>query len=102
MAVIQRAKGRNFTAEELIGRRIRIEGPAPKRKDLPTGHTIMIIADDELVDNAFKVDLTLEANELVQAKIWLYRLDLADAPIETITLRDDIELSFSAIVSEVQ
>jgi hypothetical protein len=52
---MERPQGRNFTAEELIGRRIRIDGPVPKRGDLPTGRTIQIIADDELVDNAYKV-----------------------------------------------
>lgn len=103
MAVIQAgSKGRNFTAEELIGRRIRIECPAPRKNRLPTGHTVMIIADDEQVDNAYKVDLVLEAQSVVEAKIRLYRLDLPDAPTEEITLRDDIELSISAIVTEVQ
>lgn len=106
MAVLHRdiPKGRYFTADELVGRQIRIEGPVPARKDLPTGRTIMVIADDEPVDNAFKVEISVEATELTTAKIWLYRFDLAGekVPIEKITLRDNIELSFSAIVSEVE
>lgn len=106
MAVLQRAipQGRNFTADELVGRQIRIEGPVPKKDDLPTGRTVRVIADGEEVNNAFKAEITLAATELTQAKIWLYRFDLAGAevPIEEITLRDNIELSFSAIVSEVQ
>lgn len=103
MAVIQAgSKGRNFTAEELIRRRIRIECPAPRKDGVPTGHTVMVIADDEQVDNAYKIDLLLEADSVVEAKIKLYRFDLPDAPTEEITLRDDIEVSISAIVTEVQ
>jgi hypothetical protein len=30
---MERPQGRNFTAEELIGRRIRIEGPVPKKTE---------------------------------------------------------------------
>lgn len=106
MAVIQAGtKGRDFTAEELIGRQIRIEGPVPRKKGLPTGHSIRLIADDEEIDNAFKVELLLEANEIVTAKISLYRLDKAEpdkpCPVEEVTLRDDIEVSFSAYASEM-
>lgn len=99
---IQRTKGRNFTAEELVGRRIRIEGPVPKRNGVPIGHAMMVIADDEMVDNACKIELIIEPANVVEAKITLYRLDLPNAPMETITVRDDIEVSFSAYVSEVR
>jgi hypothetical protein len=107
MAVIQPgSKGRDFTAEELIGRRIRIEGPVPKKNGLPTGNVIRIIADDEEVGNAFKAIISLEANELTEAKIWLYRFDMVEpdgpCPVEKVTLRDNIEISFSAYISEVQ
>lgn len=99
---VETPNGRDFTASELIGRRILIEGPVPKRGGLPTGREIRIIVDDELMNNACKAVLTLAANEVTEAKITLYRHDLPDAPKEEITLRDHIELSFSAIVSEVQ
>jgi hypothetical protein len=91
----------DFTAEELLGRQIRIEGPVPKKGNDPTGHTIRIIADDDLVDNAYKAVLILEAGEITQAKIMLYRHDKENAPTEEVTLRDNLEVSFSAIVSEV-
>ena len=100
-------KGRNFTAEELIGRTIRIESPAPKKGTPPNGRGIRIFADQETVDNACKLELSIEPNAVVEAKVTLYRLDLAtvedeDVPTEVVTLRDNIEVSFSAIVSEVQ
>lgn len=103
MAAIQDGtKGHNFTSEELLGRQIRIEGPYRDKKHLvPTGMNMMIIADDEQVENACKLELMIEPDSIVEAKITLYRLDLPDAPQETITLRDDISVSFSAIVSEV-
>lgn len=99
---IQRTSGRNFTAEELVGRRIRIEGPVPKKNGVPIGYGMMVIADDEMVDNACKIELIIEPANVVEAKITLYRLDLPDVPTETITVRDDIEVSFSAYVSEVR
>src|SRR5579859_2539938 len=107
MAVIhQGTRGRDFTAQELIGRQIRIEGPVPKKDGLPTGNTIRVIADDEEVGNAFKAIISLEAGELTEAKIWLYRFDPVEpdgpCPIEKVTLRDNIELSFSAYISEVE
>ncbi len=68
---------------------------------MPIGHAMMVIADDEMVANACKIELIIEPDNVIEAKITLYRLDLPDAPMETITARDDIELSFSAIVSEV-
>lgn len=106
MAVIHPGtRGRDFTAEELLGRQIRIEGPVSKKGGVPAGHAIRVIVDDEEVGNAFKAILKLEANALVEAKISLYRFDLVEpdgpCPIEEVTLRDDIEVSFSAYVSEV-
>ncbi len=99
------AKGRNFTAEELVGRRVRIECPAPKKNGLPVAHALIIIADDETVDNACKLELIVEPQDIIQVKITLYRFDLVEpdgpCPTEKVTLRDNIELSFSAIVSEV-
>jgi hypothetical protein len=62
---------------------------------------MMVIADDEMVANACKIELIIEPCSIVEAKISLYRLDLPDAPTEEITLRDNINLSFSAHVSEV-
>jgi hypothetical protein len=107
MAVIQQgARGRDFTAEELTGRQIRIEGPVPKKNGLPNGNTIRIVADDEEVGNAFKAIISLGAGELTEATIWLYRFDSVKpdgpCPVEKVTLRDNIELSFSAYISEVQ
>jgi hypothetical protein len=97
------SKGRDFTTEELIGRRIRIEGPVPKRQSPPVGYAMMVIADDEMVDNVSKVVLTIEPNAIVEATLTLYRGETAENETMTqeVTLRDDIELSFSAIVSEV-
>lgn len=108
MAVLrlEASGGRNFTAEELIGRQIRIEGPVPKKETSPKGYFMMIIADDEMVNNACKLELTIEPDAVVEAKVTLYRLDLATpeerTPTEVAVLRDNIEVSFSAIVSEVQ
>lgn len=107
MAVVQPGiRGRDFTADELIGRQIRIEGPVPKKNGSPNGNAIRIIADDEEVGNAFKAIISLEANELTEATIWLYQFDRVEpdgpCPVEKVTLRDNIELSFSAYVSEVK
>lgn len=106
MAVVREAPTRHtFTAEELIGRQIRIEGPVPSRKRPPTGHSLRIIADDESVSNACKLELVIEPTGLIEAKITLWRFDQGTeegVPTEEVTLRDNIELSFSAIVSEVQ
>jgi hypothetical protein len=101
---LETSKGRNFTAEELIGRQIRIEGPA-KRGKVPTGYKMLIIADDEEVNNACKLELSIEPDAVVEAKVTLWRFDLATEeglPTEVAVLRDNIEVSFSAIVSEVQ
>lgn len=99
-------KGRNFTAEELVGRRVRIECPSPKKKGLPVAHALMIVADDEMVGNACRLELIVEPNDIIQVKITLYRFDPVEpdgpCPTEEVILRDNIELSFSAIVSEVQ
>lgn len=107
MAVLQGyvSKGRDFTAEELVGRQIRIEGPHPRKKSPPIGHQLLIIADDEEVNNATKLELSIVPDSIIEAKITLWRRDLQDSkgnvPTEVVTLRDNIELSFSAIVSEV-
>jgi hypothetical protein len=106
MVALQRefSKGRDFTAEELIGRQIRIEGPVPKKKMPPLGFNMMIIADDEEVNNACKLELSVEPGDIVEAKITLRRFDQVTGdslPTEVAILRDNIELSFSAIVSEV-
>lgn len=107
MAVIQPGtKGRDYTAEELIGRRIRIVGPVPTGNVSPIGHAIMILTEDEMIGNVLKVELTLDPCSVVEAKITLARLDKTApyAPLvtEEIILRDNVEVSFSAIVSEVQ
>jgi len=102
MAVVQEyPKGRDFTAEELIGRQIRIEGPVPKRGTPPIGVGMMVIADDEMVGNVTKVVLNIEPCSIVEATLTLWTTG-RDVPTEEVTLRDNIELSFSAIVSEVQ
>lgn len=106
MAVLRETpRGRDFTAEELIGRQIRIEGPVPKRKASPTGFGMRVIADDEFVGNVSKIVLSIEPSSIVEATLTLWRFDQAteqDVPTQEVTLRDNIELSFSAIVSEVQ
>jgi hypothetical protein len=103
---LEHAKGRNFTAEELVGRQIRIEGPVPKRGTQPIGYNMLIVADDESIDNACKLELSIEPDAVIEARVTLYRFDLATAeervPTEVVTLRDNIEVSFSAIVSEVE
>ena len=98
------SKGRGFTAEELVGRQIRIEGPVPNRKRPPIGIGMMVIADDEMVGNVLRIVLTIEPNNIVEAKLTLYFGETAEneAITKEVTLRDNIELSFSAIVSEVQ
>ncbi|SRR6266516_4041628 len=95
----QHSKGRDFTAEELIGRRIRIEGPVPKKSLPPIGISMMVIADGEMVGNVLKIVLTIEPNNIVKATLTRFH---SRQPTEEITLRDDIEVSFSAIVSEAQ
>ena len=106
MASIQREVpiGRDFTAEELIGRQIRIEGPVPHKKRPPIGCAMLVIADDEMVGNVSKIVLTIEPNSIVEAILTLYLGETAEnqAITKEVTLRDNIELSFSAIVSEAQ
>lgn len=92
-------KGRDFTAEELIGRTIRIEAPGPTRTK-PMGYAVMVLADGEMVNNVLNLELAIEPNAVVEARLTLDRGKTAEP--ETVTLRDNIELSFSAIVSEVQ
>jgi hypothetical protein len=106
MAVLQREtpKGRDFTAEELIGRQIRVECPTYV---VPTGRTLTITADGEQINNACKLVLTAAADAITEMKLTLYRFDWATEdfrvpPTEEITLQDNIEASISAIVSEVQ
>ena len=60
----------------------------------------MVLADGELVNNALKLELAIDPNAVVEAKLTLYRGKTAEN--ETVTLRDNIEVSFSAIVLEVQ
>ena len=104
MAVIEpasRPKGRNFTAEELVGKTIRIVSPDGK---LPVGHAITITADGEHVANAYKVTVVMEASAITQAIIRLYRLDLdsaerEDVPTEVAVAYENIEIAVSAIVS---
>jgi hypothetical protein len=105
MAALQRetSNGRDFTAEELIGRQIRIECPTYV---VPTGRTLAITADGEQINNACKLVLTAAADAITEIKLTLYRFDLVTkdpgVPTEEITLQDNIEVSLSAIVSEVQ
>lgn len=105
MAVIEvgTSKGRDFTASELVGRQIRIEGPVPK-KNPPIGYQMYILADDEHVNNVLRVDLIIAPNSVVEAKLTLYHGTMAHGEpiIEVVTLRDNVEVSFSAIVSEAQ
>jgi hypothetical protein len=98
------SKGRDFTAEELVGMRIRIEGPVPKHGAPPVGYAMMVLADDEMINNVSKIVLTIEPNAIVEATLTLYRGETVEneAITEEVMLRDNIELSFSAIVSEVQ
>lgn len=101
------SKGRNFTAEELLGRQIRIEGPAPRSLEVPVGHTLMVLADDEQVNNVLKIELILEPSSIVEARLTLFRKDRitrdiqksGEVPTEEVTLRDDVRVSLSAIVS---
>lgn len=100
MASVQRVlpKGRDFTAEELTGRTIRIESVS----DLPVGVGVMVTADGEMVGNVGKIVLSIEPNSIVEATLTLFRFDKEDVPTEEVTLRDNVEVSFSAVVSEVQ
>jgi len=92
MAVMRETpRGRDFTAEELIGRQIRIECPVEQ--------ATRVAADGETIGNASKVVLTIAQNNVAEAILTLCHVDQT---VEEITLRDNIELSFSAIVSEVQ
>lgn len=84
-------KGRNFTASELIGRRISV---------LETiGNAATVLADDEVVGNVSKFVLTMAQNNVTEAVLTLYH---PDQPAEEIILRDYIVASFTAIVSEVR
>lgn len=110
MAVIHvpEGTGRDFTAEELIGKHIRIEGPVPKDGKPPIGYAMSVFADGKMVNNVFKIVLTIEPTSVVEAILTLYPADrtkwqaLADTQVEEVTLRENIEFSFSAVVSEVQ
>lgn len=108
MAVLQRKfpEGRRFTAAELVGRQIRIEGSAPKGGMQPAGHNMMVFADGEVVNNVCKLELSIEPDAVVEAKVTLYRFDPVTKeelhPPEVAVLRNNIEVSFSAIASEVQ
>ncbi|SRR6266480_2035328 len=106
MTVIHSYEGesRAFTAEELIGRQIRIESPVPKEGMPPLGIGMMIIADNELVNNALKLELSIEPNAIVEAILTLYQGETPEneAITERVTLRDNIAMSFSAIASEVR
>jgi hypothetical protein len=104
MAVIHSdTRGRDFTAEELIGQRIRIEGPV-STKIPPVGYAMMIIADDEMVNNVTKLELAVDPCSIIEAKLTLYHDETTEnKPMtEEVTLRDNINVSFSSIVSEVQ
>ena len=92
--------GRDFTAEELIGRQIRIEGPVPDKHVPPAGYAMRVIADGEVVTNVFKFVLTIATDCVVEAILTLSHDGMEED--EEITLRDNIELSFSAFVSEVR
>ena len=95
-------RGRDFTAQELIGRRIRIEGPGPKDGKPPIGYAMMVLADGEMITNVVKLVLTIEPCAVVEAILSLgNRADWEVQP-EEVALRDNIEVSFSAIASEVQ
>jgi hypothetical protein len=105
MAAIQPGtRGRDFTAEELIGRRVRIVGPVPTGNKPPIGHAMMVVADDEMVDNVLRIELVIDPCSVVEAKLTLAHLDKAvpygPIPTEEVVLRDHVEVSFSAIVSE--
>lgn len=91
-------KGRDFTTEELIGRTIRIESVAME----PVGRAIAVTADGEMIGNCGKIVLSIEPDSIVEATLTLFRFDKEDAPTEEVTLRDNVEVSFSAVVSEVQ
>ena len=84
-------KGRNFTAEELIGRRISVIETI--------GNAAMVLADDEMVGNVSKFVLTVAQNNVTEAVLTLCH---PDQPVEEILLRDYIVASFTAIASEVQ
>jgi hypothetical protein len=110
MAVIHvpKGNGRDFTAEELIGKQIRIEGPAPKYGKPPIGYAMSVFADGEMVNNVIKIVLTIEPTAVVEAILTLVFVNRtkweahAEVPPEEITLRENIEFSFSALVSEAQ
>lgn len=106
MASLQgRAQGRDFTAEELLGRHIRIEGPVPKKGKEPLGFEIMVIADDEMVGNVARIELVLDPCELVTAKLTLIHPNQpasGDLLTEEVTLSRNVDVSLTASVWEVQ
>ena len=93
-------RGRDFTPEELVGQRIRIEGPVKKLN----GYEIMIIAGDEMVGNATRLELDITPDHVVSATITLLAGpdEHGNPTFQRVTTQDDITLSFSAIVSEVK
>ncbi|SRR6266487_5589074 len=86
-----------YSAQELLGRHIRIEGPVKT----PIGHRLLVIADDERIDNVERIDLLMLPGELIEAKLTLYMGVSAEhkAMHEEYTA-DDVSVSFSAIVTE--
>ncbi len=95
---------RDFTAKELIGQHIRIECPALKDGKPPMGYAVAVLTDGGMINNVLKLTLTIEPNAVVEAVLTLYLGETVENEVRTeeVTLRDNIEVSFSAIVSEVQ
>ena len=103
-AIRTSSQGRDFTAEELIGKHVRIECPDPGAKGVPVGYFLTITADGERVNNICKLGLTVEPDSIIEVTLTLYQGETVENKARTseVTLRDHIELSFSAIASEVQ
>ena len=107
-AIRTSSQGRDFTAEELIGKHVRIECPDPGAKGVPVGYFLTITADGERVNNICKLGLMVEPDSIIEVKLLLcHRNQTAEKifdieKFEEVTLRDNLELSFSAIASEVQ
>ena len=88
--------GRDFTPEELVGRKIRIEGPS----DNLAGHSVLIKTDGVLVENAVRLELDIVPNQGITATVTL--LVPPDYKRRGVILQEDVEVLFSAYTSRVK
>ena len=97
---------REHTAADLLGRLIRIEGPAKTANS----RKVLVIADDEQIENCTKIELTILPREVITAKLTLTHISPyeetpdggthADVTTETFETTD-VNVRLSAYVEAV-